>query len=693
MLPSPGPFALPGCSALPLTREMNSIVEPLEGYRAVRVGTSRAGRFLEGLLRDQGVLVVTATPDALPDPADIAGADILIDDAPGLGFDWTRGRRTDSVLCHITGAPENPFGLATDDLDDIAISAVLGLHRMSGEPLQPEPLPVPSYYAALLAAVYIAAALLRQEGGVELTVPLLTAALTVLSREELRLDDERLLDIANLPHLPNVAIYRCADGRYIQPHGLYDHFVEIMLRVAGREDWIADGVRALHCLPDRESVELWRTRFRELFATRPALDWERAITEAGGACTMLRSAREWAAEPTAVDSEILDSEGVLGRAVRVSASLNADAPLPWSGPSGPLPLSGITVLDFCIVLAGPTCGRVLAELGADVIKVDDPRRFISPYPWFDVNRSKRSVILDLKAPGAGELVRRLVQRSDVILQNFRSGKIDRFGLSIERLSMDGPGRVVGALDAFDFGGDWETRPGWEHNAQAASGMQLRRSRDGLPRQVPFAVDDFATGLAGAFGIVCALVRRRATGSGSIVRGSLVRTATYLQSTPAGRRRVFDPVQPDDDIRSELIPFRCADGWVWSSGGSSSFAELSMDETLLLLRAQGTRAVAESGPSDPAVRSWMLAHRLITRWRHPRLGVIEQLTPLPDAPGLSRTPGWPSPEPGDDGDTIARELGYDDAEVAALLRSGALGEPHRFFARVDLSEGRSESEGR
>ena len=142
------------------------------------------------------------------------------------------------------------------------------------------------------------------------------------------------------------------------------------------------------------------------------------------------------------------------------------------GPHGkPLPLAGTRIADFCIIIAGPTVGRVLADLGADVIKIEAPNRELSPYLWFDVNRGKRSILLDLKKPEAVDVARRIIDRADVVSENFRSGKFAAFGFGYDALVKDRPELICASTNALDYDGPWETRAGWEHNAQAGSGQQ------------------------------------------------------------------------------------------------------------------------------------------------------------------------------------------------------------------------------
>jgi crotonobetainyl-CoA:carnitine CoA-transferase CaiB-like acyl-CoA transferase len=287
------------------------------------------------------------------------------------------------------------------------------------------------------------------------------------------------------------------------------------------------------------------------------------------------------------------------------------------------------VMDFCIVLAGPTCGRILADLGAEVVKIDDPARPCPPLQWLDVNRGKRSLLLDLRAPGGAQIARDLIDRADVVLENYRAGRLAAAGLGYQQVSRGRPDVVYASMNAFDFGGAWESWAGWEHNAQAASGMQAARGRDGVPQQVPVPVNDYVTGLYTAFGVIASLRHRARTGRGALVRASLARSASITMQ----RRRT-------EDGRRPLAP--------GTRVGSSAFRQRLLDEGIL------------------------------TRWRHPVLGWLEQVTPRPATePPLDRA-GWPAPQPGADAASILALTGRDQAEHERLVAAGVV-YPERSFA--------------
>lgn len=681
----------------------------LDGVNVVRVGDSLAGDLLCSLLAEHGATIEQyERADDGGVMSSTRAASVFIDDsgrgalaAAGLDRQRLRQLSPSLVVCTLVGLPQSA-PREWDVLEDDVVSAVLGLNRLSGEPLVREPLPVASFYGALLAAVYISAALVSENprpDASDIEVSLAAAALTAFSRDFISLEDPRLVDIAAVPHLPHVQLYRCADGRYFQPHGLYDKFVRVLCSVAGRASWTEDAVAASHGLPNRAAEEYWRQRLRGLFAERPALEWETAIAAAGGAGTMVRTHEEWCQEARTAAADIVRQStkeqlpGV-GPAVRVDQHDPADAAptddhprarrvVPPRTTVGGLPLSGVRVIDFCIVLAGPTCARILADLGAEVIKIDDPARAISPYPWLEVNRNKRSTVIDLRTPDGVQLAQRLVQSADVVVQNFRSGKIDRLGFGSRQVASARPDLVFASLNAFDFDGAWEQRPGWEHNAQAASGMQDARKLGAEPRQVPLPVNDYATGLLGAFGVLGAIRRRRRTGIGSHVRASLVRSATRLQ------REAIRWM--DDPRRRTYRPVECTDGWIWirepddaaASSCAGDLSAMTTREAVTMLRAEGGFAVPELGLAHPDVRRWFSSEGHITRWEHPRLGWIEQVTARPVADGLHLPAGRPADEPGDSTADVLRQLHVTDEEVGALTARGVVHTRMSFFPDVEL----------
>ena len=193
-------------------------------------------------------------------------------------------------------------------------------------------------------------------------------------------------------------------------------------------------------------------------------------------------------------------------------------------------LDGIRVLDLCIILAGPTCGRTLAEYGAEVIKIDPEHRLPALTPWLDVGRGKRSISLNITRKSGLEAFLALADTADVVLQGFRKGVAERLGIGYEQLSARNPGIVYASINAFGQDGPWAQRPGFDQNAQAATGMQLRNGGpDGEPGPPPYTFNDYGTGIMAAYGVMLALLERERSGRGQKIDTSLAYTASTFSS--------------------------------------------------------------------------------------------------------------------------------------------------------------------
>ncbi|NES30333.1 CoA transferase [Micromonospora terminaliae] len=199
------------------------------------------------------------------------------------------------------------------------------------------------------------------------------------------------------------------------------------------------------------------------------------------------------------------------------------------------PLHGVLVADFSRILAGPYATMLLADLGADVVKVEAPggddtrtwqppvRDGVSTY-YLAVNRNKRSLVLDLADPGDVVLARRLAARADVMIQNFRPGALRRFGLDHDTVTAANPRLVYASITGFGAAGGADL-PGYDLMVQAASGlMSLTGEADGPPYKAGVAVFDVIAGLHAAVGILAALHHRAATGAGQHVEVDLLSSA-------------------------------------------------------------------------------------------------------------------------------------------------------------------------
>ena len=240
-----------------------------------------------------------------------------------------------------------------------------------------------------------------------------------------------------------------------------------------------------------------------------------------------------------------------------------------------LPLTGIRVADFSRVLAGPLATMVLADLGADVVKVerpgigDDTRAWGPPFVGDDaayflsLNRNKRSIALDLGTEQGAAAARRLALASDVVIENFRPGLMDRFGLDFASLADEDPTLVYCSLTAFGEEGDAASRPGYDIIVQALSGlMSITGQPGGEPTKVGVALLDVVCGLYAANAIQAALIRRAETGRGGRVSVSLFDASVAAMVNQAANHLLGGLVPgPLGNQHPNIVPyqlFRAAD---------------------------------------------------------------------------------------------------------------------------------------
>jgi crotonobetainyl-CoA:carnitine CoA-transferase CaiB-like acyl-CoA transferase len=212
------------------------------------------------------------------------------------------------------------------------------------------------------------------------------------------------------------------------------------------------------------------------------------------------------------------------------------------------PLAGIRIVDLTRVLSGPFATQQLIDLGADVIKIehpeggDDTRRFGPPFVhgestyFMSINRGKRSAAIDLKHPRGKELVLALIQRADVVVENFKPGTAERLGFGRRTLHAMKPKLITCSISGYGTGGDleFEGRAGYDAVIQAASGMMaLTGEPDGEPMKVGVAISDMVAGLYAAQGILAALVERERHGNGSHIEVSMLDATCSLLTYQAG----------------------------------------------------------------------------------------------------------------------------------------------------------------
>jgi formyl-CoA transferase len=405
-------------------------------------------------------------------------------------------------------------------------------------------------------------------------------------------------------------------------------------------------------------------------------------------------------------------------------------------PGAPGPLAGLTVVDCSTVLAGPYCTMLLGDLGADVIKVEPPEgdgtRAWGP-PWVGseaegtrtaayylaVNRNKRSIRLDLKTDAGAEVLRRLLGRGDVLVENFRTGGFARLGFDDAALEALNPGLVHLAISGYGPDGPAADRPGYDFVIQATSGlMSITGAADddgGSPTKVGVAISDVMTGTLGAVSILASLLaRERGAGSVAAGRGQRIDISLLASTLSAlvnqAQNAFVSGVAPvrRGNAHPNIVPyetFETADGEIAVAVGSErqwprvcvalglpaladdpryatngdrvdrrselrpTLAERFLERTTAEWLASLEAADIPAGPINDILAAFAapeaIARSMTVELDHPAWGVIRQVgVPFE----LSATPASirvPPPLLGADTDAILTQAGYDTAGIQAL----------------------------
>ena len=751
----------------------------LSGLRVVDFGQWLAGPLVAAWLADAGADVVRVDPPGGPrwnhpanamlqrgkrsivlDLHDDTGRDVacrLVERADvvvenfrpgvmarlGLGPDETTSINPRLLYCSLPGFGADDPRAAVPAWEGV-VSAAAGLYLYpgctpmdyigdrSGEPIF-SALPIASSYGAIVAAHSIAAGLIARERtgiGQRIEVPLFDACFELIGASVMQTDPSPAAPggprISNV--MPQLGHYRCADGRWLELCLFQDRhlrwFAETFLSPELVEDGMGDAERML---TDPDLQERARKRYADLFATRPARDWEIAINEESGASAALcQTSEEW----LTLDAHARDSGAVIeladheygrtaqaGFPIRMSATppsvafprrrLDADraeilAELDRPAPKVPevpevpheditRPLAGVRVLDVAQVLAGPTVGRVLAEYGAEVVKIHSfTDRQLGMHLY--TNSGKRSIMLDLKTPEGMDVFERLAAGVDVFVQNFTRGVADRMGIGEQAQRTANPDLVFVSITAFGhegYRGGWRGR---EQLGQGPTGMQVRLGEGGEPRMAPYPYNDYGSGNLAAFAAMLALYHRMRGGSGQHVQSSLTHSGTFLQVpfmvAHDGRRWDEPRGQQAKGWGPHDRLYAASDRWFYlcAPDGLDGIPELAgLDETAVAAVVRTASAAhwvdrltgAGAGAhvlvdqpdlmDDPVAR----ARGLAVEREHPGFGRARMAGP---SPRLSRTPPRPTRPvgpPGSDTRLVLDELGLDTDDLLArdIARDG------------------------
>ena len=392
------------------------------------------------------------------------------------------------------------------------------------------------------------------------------------------------------------------------------------------------------------------------------------------------------------------------------------------------PLGGMRVIELAHIMAGPVCGLMLADMGADVIKVekptgDDSRRFTPPQiggeaaAYMMMNRNKRGISLNLKDPQAVDILRKLLATADVVIENYRKGTMEKLGLSYEDLAAVNPRLIYCEISGFGRTGPYAERGGFDLIAQGMSGlMSITGEGPGRPPvKVAAPISDINAGILGAMGVSAAYANMLQTGLGQKIDTSLFEAAitqTYWQSAIAfATGKKPEPLGSAHPLNAPYQAFQTRDGWINVGAANQSnwlrfldvinAPELDDDPRFSsnAQRIQNLPALVDilnrylgqdttenwlcrmeeahlpAGPvndilqmhADPQAR----ARDMIVELDHPTAGKVETIGhPVK----FSRTPAQvnhAAPLLGQHTREVLAEMGYENAQIEALLRSQAV----------------------
>jgi crotonobetainyl-CoA:carnitine CoA-transferase CaiB-like acyl-CoA transferase len=396
-----------------------------------------------------------------------------------------------------------------------------------------------------------------------------------------------------------------------------------------------------------------------------------------------------------------------------------------------LPLDGFRVLDLTRFLSGPYATMVLAELGADVIKIeqpgtgDDSRRFApkvggESYPSAMANRSKRSVSLDLKSDAGRELFLSLAEDADLVMENFRPGVVKRLGIDYESVKAVRPDILYCSISGFGQTGPYKLRPGFDIMAQGVGGFMRMTGEGERPAKVGIAINDIAAGATAIYSVMGAQMLRQRTGTGQYMDISLVEAGLAWTVWESGAFFGGGEVPQATGTRhrrsTPYQAYRTADGYVTIGAGSDRLWKRLVEDALgvpewmedpryLTLpdrmrhidvleqeieaitttrtTAEWIEAIDAAGvPVGPVLtydETWedpqVLAREMVAEVEHPIMGAMRMVAPPTKFSDMDYSVRRPAPWIGQHTTEVLREAGIADDRIADLFAQGALYDAH------------------
>lgn len=735
------------------------------GVRVLRATGPAAPLFRDGgfAIWDRGKEAITLDvdgPDAASAVAKLApGIDMLLEDFQPSSARQTlvdrtklRGLNPRLLACSITAYGKH--GPLKDEpaIDDLVLARSGVLGGMPGFRSAPVHVvhPLPSVGAALFACIGLAGALLARETtgrGRMIDTSLLAGAL---------LYHPKVVGEGIAPHVfqthpsgsaPFYSVYECGDGNYIQLGCVHEGFITSCAILMDIAELVAeprfDKGRGGHT---PEDVQEMRDVLTGIMKTRTSAEWAAAFEEADVPFAPSRHAEESLEDPQVIHNGMVArmADPKLGEITQMGSPVNftetpaspqgpraaaaspppdlpsragdGQAPSPRPEAGDPPPLAGVRVLEITNLIAGPTGGRLLADLGADVIKLEPPAgdisRPIGRTYFYNVNFNKRSVCFDARKPGAKDAIQKIAAGCDGVLANLRPGASSRMGIGPEV----NPNLIEAHLTGYGWTGPYAKRPGIDPLAQALMGLQRAQGGPDNPPSFPaqLAPTDYTTGAMGALGLIAALYQLKTTGKvqrveSNLLNGAIVLSSAWFSSYDSKPERpLADQQQYGLHAGHRLYPV--ADGWVYVAADAESemtalkdwlgvaesdaagdshpavspmaiamaqaFAKMPLVDALAGLKAAGVPAAeAQKGDSeffldDPN----SVANNMVAVRQHPTVGEIRTAWNYIQFDQTQPTLGRPTPLLGEHTAEALLEAGLSADAVAGLVKEGAALEP-------------------
>ena len=633
-----------------------------------------------------------------------------------------------------------PYG-ATGDWSELeahhgALIALTGAaFRQSSYEEQPVYLiaPVLHYAQAAMAAGAAGAALLERSKsglGQAVTVSGLNAVALVGGASGTFLPPGR----KPLGASPSYRLYKCGDGEFLFLATLFSYFFKRALNAMG----LTEIALAEEVFPE-EVAETMEARFLE----KSRAEWLEILRDADVPAGPVCRREDWLAselianndmrvelqdpqrgpiEMPGVPIKLLQTAGSVRHLVQDATGADVDAFLAHKPAvaatvgvdAGAGPLSGIKVLDLGTVIAGAYCNAILANLGAEVVKVESAEGD----PWRDrgigftaYNRGKRGLVVDLKQPAGRDLFLDLARKSDVVLDNYRLGVRDRLGIGHAAVLAANPRLISGSITTYGSRGEETKRPGFDPLLQARSGLMAAQGGDGdEPVFHIIAVNDFASAAMASFGVIAALNARERTGEGQVLETSLTNQSAMFQ---CGDLTTWPgapiPVKGSRDCLGVAALDRfyaCADSWILIACGTEAeaaalagalghpewatafdlmaeprdgalakaleaqLASMTVAEALAVLRPASVRATPAQEGDEVLADPWLQANRFLDELRETPFG------PVVNRPYgcFSRSiSGYDRPDPGlgEHSFEVLADWGIDPDRIAQLGEDGVV----------------------